>query len=351
MTDLVLSGLYMEIVRAGDKRRIIKTMGLLDKMMFINGISNKCIQRFMFLCDRICRKRIDLLGLCILLFFSNNVFATEGIRGQAELNYGRYKNDNNEKDMYYGGGAVYYFQPAQRTSGPWYEADYLERISSLGAVYWKYDISNFSDFTGYDSYAYALGLHYAEKKQPIVVDVYYAHGKSDWYYVPSALNGKQEYDTYTVSLGFYVLKTAVLGMKLGKFDSSLDYEQRPTYSANYDMYSVFGKWLYLLNDNKAINLKFDIQLNRGDSFYVENDSSNVYQLEGDYYFTNKTSLGLNIMAATGDAPSNEGNTYGINVRTFLTKSFSVDVTYLNFRAKNTEGVNNDGYSLNLSYWY
>lgn len=255
---------------------------------------------------------------------SSTVLASETYRAEASLSWFGAESDNFDSDGYFISGH-YYFSPVDTRDHPLAEAVFLERKSHISFLANKYDFDNIlGDSKGAGGLVQAV---YMNANGPLMVVAGYQSDNIEYDYT-----SKYEVDIkgYNIGLGYFLAKPFLVEVSYEKLDTEyttiLPIEDDETITRELSV-----KYVNKLESGKAYNMEAGVQYNKYIDSLIE-DKDKIISLEGDYYFTNAFSTGLDFERQTGDVASFEGDTIGLRSRFFFTPQYAINVQYNKFKA-------------------
>lgn len=155
----------------------------------------------------------------------------------------------------YAVGGSYYFEQVSTNKGPLAEASFLDKQSSVDAVFSRWD------FDGGNINAWGVGGTYVMQGTGLYLNAAVAH-----------VNGYSE-DSYSLGGGYYLSHDWTVSVDT-EFDEDL----------NYQGFSLGSKKLFNLGSDNYINLE--------GSYTNPDEGDDSFTVSSDYYFNQFVSLGL-----------------------------------------------------------
>jgi hypothetical protein len=223
-------------------------------------------------------------------------------------------------------GGTYHFAPVALMSHPWNEAAFLEHsmFATAGLQYFDLDLAGFEA----DGITYGLGYRYAAKDTKIAGEINFQTGTLD-----GDLGVDVDVTTVNLNAGYWLKDNLIVGV-----DFALD-EIDPDGGGKFEetRYGVFGKFVHPLDEGRAINAEAHIGTASVDTGANDDDNFEV-RLEGDFYFNPQTSVGAVLEFSSGDAVSEEGESFGVRGSRWFSPKVGVRAEYTMFWASDSAGA-------------
>jgi len=282
------------------------------------------------------------IGFILLLpaFWVKAATTDDSFSSELSYNHSSFKQDNNDTTStsdYL--SAQWYFNPIRTHGVPLAEAAFLNRSSSISALFSKNRQS--SRFFSSSSHLELISATYANPEYPITISVKYLTLR----FHPDNLNGSQS-EEWGLGIGYYLRKGLSLSANYSRRDASSSMSCCDFYQIER---SFRIKWVNLLSaqTSTAFVVNFSRAHNKnGSDTLTQRD---ILYLSGNYYFTQMASVGLEYFRQTED--DFDVGTYVIKSKFFVTKQLSLNVTASKARLESPRTANTDtrGWSAGFGY--
>ena len=246
---------------------------------------------------------------------------------QATVN-GIYTNTDNDDDVeitILALGGQYYFKPVSVANGPYGEAGFLNRQSSVIGAIGTVDVDIFTETLSGTSFI--LGFEYADPSQPITAGIIYNYASADK--TISGINVELTLDSVLVQLGYHITRNSRVTFEVSQSDTEIKVEgPTPDQKGESDSYGLSYKNVMELGGDQFFNVEAGITMTEND----ENDKNNEIAVLGDYYFNRGASVRAGYAINSGDDIFEEGNTLLIGANFFLQQNVSVGLEIEKFSA-------------------
>ena len=154
-------------------------------------------------------------------------------------------------------------------------------------------------------------------------------------------------DIYSLSAGYFVFDNLLLST--GYLHQEIDYDLSWIKTIKVNDYFISAKYVKEM-EGTAYNLEGRILISTEDNDNTDkNDTNTVVEIEGDYYFNQKISLGGSLAFNNGDDEWQEGKTISVRNKTYFTHNFAVAVEFEQFYVDDEEkGEDDKTISITLS---
>lgn len=288
-------------------------------------------------------KYVQIISMCIWFFYFGSAYAQDNYRTEMSVNYDSSKDDDIEVKIY-GIMAGIHFSPVDTTGHPLAEADFLERVGGIALTVGKMEAKSGSTSVDADGPFYGLLVALMKPDYPLTANVMYFKTETEF---AAPYDGEITVDSYGFNIGKFISDGLLAFVGYSHTESDISFAGLLESKRKTNDYSTGVKYVNELHDNAAFNIEADLAISQFDG--GDDDGSNtIFGLSGDYYFTNRTSLGAGFDINIGDDKSDEGISFGINSTVFITPHFLLSVGFEKFQADNDEGEDEDSYDVTMS---
>jgi hypothetical protein len=285
-------------------------------------------------------ERVLILGLAVSVWNTGAVFAKDTIRGNVGLELTRlnYEGDpieyNNRGELY----TTFYLSPVEKKQGPWKEAAFLGRASSLNASIGM-DKTEYISQTSDHGVSLALGGTYASPDHPFVFSGSFLRYKdktdSDNY------NSTFKYTVYQGYFGAYVGTNFLVGVDYGKSKSTSEYTGSFSGSGEtkVDEYGLSAKLLMTSSNDMAFGFyaRGGYLESKSDDFWTSYGKS--FQVIPEIYFNQTTSLQLQFQRAYHGLDGEEtDSTYSLSFHKFIGQMVALQASVYKFEYKTSSSA-------------
>lgn len=291
------------------------------------------------------RKYSILLSLCMLSsVLSITSHAQESYQRELSLGYTSSEDNANKESKFYGVTAEVYFSPVDTKRHPYAEAAFLGRVGSVGLLVGEMKEEQV-DIKG-DGHLYGAMLNYMKPDLPIAILA--AYGRGNFEFTPNMpLDVDVEIDFYHIEVGRFLSDGLLLSIGYSHKENDLII---PAVSlketTKNDDYTLATKFVKEKMDGTAYNVEGNLGISQTDDG-TDSSSNTIIGASGDYYFDRRTSLGGGLEINKGDDKDDEGKTLAIDFNTFVTPSFSINMSFEKFLADNNEGEDEKTVSIDI----
>jgi hypothetical protein len=216
---------------------------------------------------------------------------------------------------------VTYFDTVRATRGPLAESAFLERASGFRLAFARADIE----------YTYGtseLGVDIEQQQYTALANVEYYVPDSILFVSVGALGSKYEIEYRSLGDAFSTVKdessweyTWTAGLGIAPADGLLIWSNFYEDQDFGDYWNLNGKYVWLLQNDQALNLQLSHAQNDDDDFNFSAQS-----ISADYYFNKTTSLGV-VYSVTDDDVI-ESDSFELRGRKFFGEMTSVNASFI-----------------------
>ncbi|MFC1523599.1 hypothetical protein ACFL6N_02285 [Thermodesulfobacteriota bacterium] len=274
----------------------------------------------------------------VLITCGNVAYAKDAYRIEGVLVYENFEDDDDLETKVYGLSVKVHFQPVHPKNHPLAEAAFMERVGHIELNGGQQEAEMGSLIEG-DGPFYGVVLNYTQPGNPFVFKAGYTRVDFD-FDRPSSINSDS--NIFEVGLGYFIKDGFFLGLEYKNVDSELSVAGVTVSERDEDKYTLYSKYVNEIGDGRAWNVEVSAAIN---DFDRSNDDGNnaIFEIELDYYFNLKISVGAELSLNIGDDKDDEGRTVGIDTTAFINSQFALALKYEWFDAEETEGEDEDVY--------
>ncbi|MDH4099616.1 MAG: putative porin [Nitrospirota bacterium] len=288
-----------------------------------------------------------LVALSSFLALSANIsYAKDSYQSEISAKYYHLKDDDHNKVSRYTADANIFFSTVNTAGHPLAEAAFLERIGYASFQAGKYD-SKASGGPKARGPFYGVSTTYRKPNLPIALLASYTRTDIDY---KSGFSGDMKSDAYGVGVGYFLGKSLLAQANFvhSESDSKIDSPVSTTTKAKFNTYYLTGKYVKELGNGTAYNVAGLLGMAQQDSSRSSRKTNWGYGISGDYYFNQKISLGANVTIDSGENKSSEGIAAGLRLVNFINSQFAVKLGYSRFFAENSEGQDDNSYTVDVT---
>ena len=282
------------------------------------------------------------------LFVSNSAYAEESYQYEVGAQYHTSEEDDGADVDVTGVGVIIHFAPVNTAGHPLAEAAFLERVGSVAVQAGFGDIEGSSGATDIDGdlTRYVAAVEFMQPESPLVINATVDKLDVD---LNSPAEGDMKTDIFNIGFGYFIRDGLRLGLSYGQKEEDIDITVPMVLdrTVDYDDYAVEVKWVESLSGGRAFNAEGSIGIREYD-VGIADGANTIVDLSGDYYVTDRFSLGAGVMVNSGDDDSEEGDTVALNITSFFTPRLYVSVDYEKFNADNDAGQDKEGWDILFS---
>ena len=239
--------------------------------------------------------------------------------------------------------AEVFFSPVKTDNRPLAEAAFLAKSSSvfLGYVKQKSDLKN-SNVNRIDFKGPAAGINYITETHAIILSA--AYFKQDIDTDNNLITGDTTVASF--SIGKYLDDNSAVTFSYSTLDSQLrNTMTNQRFSDDAKQYGLSYKTIQPLGNSRYFGLQADIELIKSDSASIKEDNRD-FSIQGQYYFSRMTSLGVEAALNSGDDISQEGKRIAVELTQFFLPQFALNLSWSKFFADDSLIENNNVISVN-----
>lgn len=260
-------------------------------------------------------KRLAVMPIFLLL----SVIPSAAFSYQVEVYGGIYdaEHENIRRTSTTAVGVTYYLRPVSVEQHPYFEASFLERVSSIEA---SFGDTNYKWSTGVevDTEAKVLNYTWMKKESPFRIGVGYALYE---YSSNSAVLGPGDAKALLLAPGIY-FGDSLFGFNYAEYKSELPSIQSATRKV--------GFWFKTVAERTKVYGSI-VEIN-ADSNTSPVESNVEFQIGGGYFPSRKSTIGLEFVLNDGEDRLSEGVTVEASAGLFLNDSVSLTLVYKSFDA-------------------
>jgi hypothetical protein len=287
-------------------------------------------------------KIFPLLLLVVMLLSPLPVFSQDGYQYTVGGAYSNTDYDGGAEMTMLMGAFQLYTSPISYLDGPYAEAGFLNRQSSLALSIGTVELdANIGVLTpSLEGTNLIVGFQYADQSTPFIFGVLYNQADAD----DTVSNAKLEFtiDVLGFQLGYYLTDRSRLAFAYTQTDLEFLGNGNSLSKLETDEFELSFRNLSYLARNHFAGLSVG-------AAYIDNDAdeqNTEFNLAADYYFARTFSVGAGIGLNTGDDVDDEGATMNINASVFVSPMASIGVEYEQFSA---DEADNDEETLSLAF--
>ena len=273
--------------------------------------------------------------------------AQENYQTEIFVNYYRSEDDDDLEMKMHGLSAVIHFTEVNTVGHPLAEAVFLERIGSIEVLVGEQELKVDSTIFEADGPIYGGIATVMKPGLPIAIQATLVKSELEF---DAPIDGDIKIDSYGFGIGYFFAHNFLVGVKYSHTERDTDMEI-PNFSivetTKFDDYELAVKFVRELEDGTAFNIEGDFGVSQSDDG-TDNESNTIIGISGDYYFNQKISIGGGLEINTGDDKSDEGKTFEIDFKAFVTHIFSINFGLEKFNADNDEGADEESLQFILS---
>lgn len=289
------------------------------------------------------KNAVSFIAYFFLLFCIDYVYAQESYRTEISANYSHFRDQENDETSVYSAKARLHFSPVNTSNHPLAEASFLERIGSV-AFFGGQGKGEGSSFDSEGPF-YGASLIFRKPELPVTFHTSYTKTKVK-FELKEQEDQESEFDSYDFGMGYF-FQPALLGeIRYSHSRSETTFSGSSfTSDSKSDFYGASAKYVKEMPDGTAYNIEGAAGVVRFDSDLNDSGSNTIVSISGDYYFNRMVSFGAGYTYNTGDDNDAEGNTFNVNLNTFLNQHFSVNAGFAKFFAENPEGEDAESFTI------